>query len=88
MELVDNGTTVTLRNGVVSATLVKATAQTSALYLTGSAYGNQGVNVLGGSHGGGYTTFNYAIGATTYVKGSAAPRTGWCPRRPTASRSP
>jgi rhamnogalacturonan endolyase len=52
--LVDNGSTVTLANGIIEFTVVKATARISDLRLTGSS-----ANVLGGSHGGGYTTFNY-----------------------------
>ena len=51
--LVDNGSTVTLANGIIEFTVVKATARISDLRLTG------GTNLLGGGHGGGYTTFNY-----------------------------
>ena len=53
--LVDNGTSVTLANGVVRFTVTKATARITDLrLLTGT-----GINLLSGGHGGGYTTFNY-----------------------------
>ncbi|MEO6083064.1 MAG: polysaccharide lyase family protein [Umezawaea sp.] len=68
VELVDNGTTVTLRNGLVSATIVKATAQTTGLYLVRSSHGNESFNLVGGNRGGGYTTFNYSIAGTSYEK--------------------
>src|SRR5690348_5830608 len=58
VSLVDNGSTVTLTNGLVSATLVKATGRTTAVQLVGSRYGNAGVNLLSGTNGGGYSTFN------------------------------
>src|SRR5450432_1392728 len=44
VELVDNGPTVTLSNGLVSATVTKATAQTTSLRLIGSQFGNQDFN--------------------------------------------
>lgn len=68
VELLDNGTTVTLRNGLVSATIVKATAQTKELYLVGSSHGNESFNVVGGNRGNGYTTFNYSVAGTSYER--------------------
>lgn len=58
--LVDNGTSVTLANGIVRFTVVKATAEIRDLRLIGSVHGNENVNLLSGSHGHGYTTFNYS----------------------------
>ena len=68
VQLVDNGDTVTLSNGLVSATLVKATGQTTSVRLVGSQRGNAGFNLVGGDHGGGYSTFNYTIGTTVSTK--------------------
>jgi len=68
VELVDNGTSVTLRNGLVSATIVKATAQTTGLYLVGSSHGNESFNLVGGNRGNGYTTFNYSVAGTSYER--------------------
>ncbi|HLL69466.1 MAG TPA: polysaccharide lyase family protein [Micromonosporaceae bacterium] len=68
VELIDDGTTVTLRNSLISATVNKANARTTSLQLIGSAHGNEGFNILGGARGGGYTTFNYRIGETSFVK--------------------
>ena len=56
--LVDLGDTVTVSNGLVSATLHKATGQTIDLRLTGSRSGNQDVNLVSGLNGGGYSTFS------------------------------
>ncbi|HCB57783.1 MAG TPA: hypothetical protein DEP82_07615, partial [Arthrobacter bacterium] len=64
--LVDNGTSVTLANGIIQFTVIKSSAKISDLRLIGSTQGNGGANLLSGSHGSGYTTFNYsgASGAT------------------------
>ncbi|MBX6358378.1 MAG: hypothetical protein IRZ05_21315, partial [Micromonosporaceae bacterium] len=67
--LVDNGSTVTLGNGLVSATITKSTAQIRDLRLVGSAYGNEGFNLVSGSGGQGYTTFDYYVGTTRFSKG-------------------
>jgi rhamnogalacturonan endolyase len=67
VELVDNGTTVTLSNGLVLVTLTKSTGATTVLRLVGSRNGNEAVNFLGGTRGNGYTTFNYNIGSTAYT---------------------
>ncbi|NNC11145.1 hypothetical protein HII28_04540 [Planctomonas sp. JC2975] len=57
--VVDNGSTVTLGNGIVQFDVVKSTAEIKNLHLVGSTLGNEDVNLLGGSAGHGYTTFNY-----------------------------
>ena len=64
--LVDNGTSVTLDNGLIRFTVTKSTAKITDLRLVGSTQGNGATNLLSGSHGSGYTTFNYsgASGAT------------------------
>jgi rhamnogalacturonan endolyase len=69
VELVDNGDTITLNNGLVSATLVKATGQTTEIGLVGSRLGNADVNLVGGRNGNGYSTFNYTVGASAAAKG-------------------
>lgn len=58
VEIIDNGATVTLRNGIVSATFNKATTSTTSLYLIGSTQGNEKFNVVGGNRGSGYPTLN------------------------------
>jgi len=67
--LVDNGTTVTLQNGLVSVTVTKATAQIPNLRLIDSSHGNEGFNLVSGSGGQGYTTFDYYVGTTRFSKG-------------------
>jgi rhamnogalacturonan endolyase len=57
--LVDNGSAVTLSNGIISFTVAKSTAKITNLRLVGSRQGNETTNLLSGSHGNGYTTFNY-----------------------------
>jgi rhamnogalacturonan endolyase len=69
VSLVDNGASVTLGNGLVSATVTKDTAQIRDLRLVGSAYGNEGFNLVSGSNGQGYTTFDYYVGTTRFSKG-------------------
>jgi rhamnogalacturonan endolyase len=69
VELVDDGTTVTLANGLISLTVTKATAQIPQLRLVGSKYGNQDVNLFSGQNGQGYTTFDYYVGPTRYSRG-------------------
>ena len=69
--LVDNGSTVTLSNGIIRFTLAKSTAKITDLRLVGSTQGNQNTNLLSGSHGNGYTTFNYS-GASGAVGMSGA----------------
>ncbi|WP_415855134.1 polysaccharide lyase family protein [Sinomonas sp. G460-2] len=59
LTFVDNGTTATLGNGIIQFTVVKATAEIKNLRLVGSKQGNENLNLLSGSHGHGYTTFNY-----------------------------
>jgi rhamnogalacturonan endolyase len=60
---------VVLGNGLVSVTVVKATGQIPELRLVGSAHGNQDVNLVGGTNGQGYSTFDYYLGTTRYSKG-------------------
>jgi rhamnogalacturonan endolyase len=67
VQLVDDDTTVTLSNGLVEVTLIKSTGGTSVLKLVGSQYGNEDVNFLAGTHGYGYSTFNYSVGTTSYT---------------------
>jgi len=67
--LVDNGSSVTLQNGLVSVTVTKATAQIPNLRLIGSSHGNEGFNLVSGSGGQGYTTFDYYVGTTRFSKG-------------------
>jgi rhamnogalacturonan endolyase len=69
VRLVDNGDTVSLSNALVSVTIVKATAQTSVVRLVGSTQGNQEFNLVSGTNGGGYTTFNYTVGTVASAKG-------------------
>lgn len=64
--LTDHGDTVTLENGVVSATFIKSTAVTSALHLVGSEHGNGDVNLFSGTNGRGYSEFDYYVGTTKY----------------------
>ncbi|MFE7077332.1 polysaccharide lyase family protein [Streptomyces sp. NPDC057620] len=64
--LVDNGTTVTLANGIIQFTVVKATAKITDLRLLASSHGNGDTNLLSGPSGNGYTTINYS-GATVAV---------------------
>ncbi|HEY3556793.1 MAG TPA: polysaccharide lyase family protein [Kribbella sp.] len=58
--LADNGSTVTLSNGIIRFTVGKTNAKITDLRLIGSTQGNENVNLLSGSHGNGYTTFNYS----------------------------
>ncbi|MFJ8547089.1 polysaccharide lyase family protein [Streptomyces sp. NPDC093586] len=60
VKLADNGSSVTLSNGIIQFTVVKATAKITDLRLLVSAHGNAGANLLPGSRGGGSTTFNYS----------------------------
>jgi rhamnogalacturonan endolyase len=69
VQLVDNGTSVTMRNGLISVTVTKATAQIGDLRLIGSTRGNEGFNLVGGTNGQGYTTFDYYVGTTRFSLG-------------------
>jgi rhamnogalacturonan endolyase len=71
VQLVDNGTTVTLTNALLSVTVDKATARIPAMQLVGSRYGNQGFNLVSGTNGQGYTTFNYYVGTTAHSPGAS-----------------
>lgn len=66
--LADDGTTVTLTNALVSVVVNKSTGRTSSLRLVGSTQGNGDVNLVGGVNGGGYSTFNYTLGRTSFTK--------------------
>jgi rhamnogalacturonan endolyase len=57
--LVDNGSTVTLSNGIIRFDVAKSSAKITNLRLIASTQGNEATNLLSGSHGNGYTTFNY-----------------------------
>lgn len=70
--LVDNGTSVTLANGLIKFTVVKATAKITDLRLIGSKQGNEDTNLLSGSHGSGYTTFNYSGAPRAVALGNAS----------------
>jgi rhamnogalacturonan endolyase len=67
--LEDGGDRVVLGNGLVAVTVVKATGQVPVLVLEGSRLGNQGVNLVSGTNGQGYSTFDYYVGTTRYSKG-------------------
>jgi rhamnogalacturonan endolyase len=67
--LVDDGASVTLANGLVSATVMKDTAQIRDLRLVGSAHGNEAFNLVSGANGQGYTTFDYYVGTTRFSVG-------------------
>lgn len=69
VQLTDNGTTVTLQNGLISATVDKSTAKITNLQLIGSTRGNEGFNLVSGSGGAGYTTFNYYTGTNVHSNG-------------------
>ena len=69
VQLVDNGSTATLSNGTLSFTVTKATAQIQTIQLIGSEYGNESFNLVGGTKGQGYTTFDYYVGTTRFSKG-------------------
>ncbi|WP_410811667.1 polysaccharide lyase family protein [Micromonospora sp. 067-2] len=69
VSLVDSGSTVTLSNGLLSVVVTKATARITSVRLIGSTRGNAGFNLVGGSSGGGYTTFDYHLGTTRSSKG-------------------
>ncbi|MET4591738.1 polysaccharide lyase family protein [Arthrobacter sp. 754] len=72
VSIVDNGSTVTLSNGIVKFDVVKASADIKNLYLLGSIQGNAGLNLLSGPRGHGYTTFDYSGAArSTGMKGGA-----------------
>ncbi|MFF3494728.1 polysaccharide lyase family protein [Streptomyces sp. NPDC002795] len=64
--LVDNGTSVTLANGIIQFTVIKASAKITDLRLVASSHGNGDTNLLSGRSGNGYTTINYS-GATVAV---------------------
>lgn len=68
-QLTDNGDSVVLANGLVAATIVKATGQLPQLQLVGSKLGNQDFNLVSGGNGQGYTTFDYYVGTTRYSLG-------------------
>lgn len=70
--LTDNGASVTLANGIVQFTIVKSTAEIRDLRLIGSTQGNGDMNLLSGSHGHGYTTFNYSGSASAAGMSGAA----------------
>lgn len=67
--LEDAGDRVVLGNGQVAVTVVKATGQVPELRLAGSRLGNQDVNLVSGTNGQGYSTFDYFVGTTRYSKG-------------------
>lgn len=69
VQLTDAGTTVTLNNGLVNVVVTKATAAIRTLQLVGSTQGNAGFNLVSGSGGQGYTTFDYYVGTTRFSKG-------------------
>src|SRR5689334_12930243 len=69
VQLTDNGDTVTLTNAAISVTVVKATAQIPELKLIGSRRGHADVNLVSGTNGQGYTTFDYYVGTTRFSKG-------------------
>lgn len=69
VRLSDNGDTVTLTNAAISVTVVKATAQIPELKLIGSRRGHADVNLVSGTNGQGYTTFDYYVGTTRFSKG-------------------
>ncbi|BEL04453.1 hypothetical protein Q0Z83_026440 [Actinoplanes sichuanensis] len=67
--LTDNGKSVTLTNGLIQFTLVKATAEIINLRLVGSTQGNENVDLLPGGRSHGYTTFNVGTAAASGMKG-------------------
>ena len=67
--LTDDGATVTLSNARISAVIDKATGRTTSIRLVGSVLGNQDLNLVGGTNGGGYSTFNYTVGTAVSAKG-------------------
>ncbi len=69
VQLTDSGDTVTLTNAAISVTVVKATAQIPELKLIGSRRGHADVNLVSGTNGQGYTTFDYYVGTTRFSKG-------------------
>jgi rhamnogalacturonan endolyase len=69
VELVDNGSTVILRNTLISVTVAKATAQIPTIQFVGSTHGNQSVNLVSGTGGRGYNTYDYFVGTTRFSKG-------------------
>jgi len=69
VRLVDDGSTVTLSNGILSFTITKATAQIRTMQLIGSANGNEAFNLVSGTGGQGYSTFDYYVGTTRFSKG-------------------
>jgi rhamnogalacturonan endolyase len=71
VELLEDGNTVTLRNAKISITLDKTTAQISSILLVGSAQGNEAFNLVSGTNGRGYPTFDYHLVKTRYSKGMA-----------------
>ncbi len=69
VQLVDDGSTVTLSNGILSFTVTKATAQIRTMQLIGSTNGNEAFNLVSGTGGQGYSTFDYYVGTTRFSKG-------------------
>lgn len=69
VELTDNGTTVTLQNGLISATVRKSNAGITNLQLIGSTNGNESFNLVSGRGGAGFTTFNYYTGTDVHSNG-------------------
>ena len=65
----DDATTVTLSNGIISATLTKAGGTTNVLKLVGSTKGNENFNIFAAAHSNGYSTFNYSVGSTSFTNG-------------------
>ncbi|WP_083449520.1 polysaccharide lyase family protein [Actinoplanes rectilineatus] len=68
--LTDNGTTVTLANGIIEFTVVKATAELVKLRLIGSTQGNENIDLLPGGRSHGYTTFNIGTAPASGMKGA------------------
>ena len=69
VQLVDDGSTVTLSNGILSFAVTKATAQIRTMQLIGSTNGNEAFNLVSGTGGQGYSTFDYYVGTTRFSKG-------------------
>ncbi|WP_327712539.1 polysaccharide lyase family protein [Streptomyces sp. NBC_00464] len=58
--LVDNGSSVTLSNGLIQFTVVKSTARITDLRLLAGPQADSSTNLFAGAHGNGYTEFNYS----------------------------
>ncbi|UJF31547.1 polysaccharide lyase family protein [Paenibacillus hexagrammi] len=65
--LVDNGSTVTLKNSKISFDVNKTTANISSIFFTDSK--NPYFNLVGGQNGRGYYLANYSVDGTSYQKG-------------------